>query len=133
MRPRIVGYHGEGHVVGDEASRLVETQRLRAGLDGLYAVEHVAAEFGLELRRAVHQHAAHAEVVVGPLGTIYYRAALHGHAPAVGLHMRVGLHHARLHVEVYLDAVTLAPAALDGEIALVKVALNLLSVYRDRV
>ena len=74
------------------------------------------------------------EVVVGPLCTIHHRSALYCHKSTVGLHLAIGTHRARLHVEVHAHHVTLLPLAVDGEVAVSsELALHLHSVNLDAV
>ena len=103
----------------------------RSGTLGLGVVDLVVVD-NAEGRLLAHNGTEHRlALIVGSLGTIYYRTALYSHATLVVLHVLVGNNGTYRHVKVDAHNVALLDV-LHRQIALVgcKVGIYLLAVYR---
>ena len=123
MVPRVVRNETQRDVARRQTACLVEVQQLRIGPErreriNLLLLRHEGeGRIDGELLLLVEQDAAQVEVVVGPLGAIDQRTALHADAPSVGLHTLVGLHQTGRHVEMQAHGVALLPPAVNDGIS----------------
>lgn len=133
MAPCIVRDESELHVLGNETAVVVIVEYLSVCCELVETVKKVWALYNLELRLAVHEDRENVEVIVRPLCAVNDRTTLYRDASAVCLYLVVSLHCTWLHVEVNAYNVTLLPCAVDAEVTVLELALNLLAVYGDAV
>ena len=119
MAPGVIGDERQLLVAHGKLTLLVEVERLGVGRqrdDGRASYLSLAQA---ELRFLTDEGREHVELIIRMLSTIDQRATLDGNHAAVGLHLVVGTHDARLHVEVQLNLVALLPAAGDVHVAII--------------
>ena len=127
MTPGVVGDEFQLHILGSQASLLVERERLGVGGErcqmvgvGTVVGGEVEVLVGqhLKSRLLVDEYAHDVEVVVDSLGAIHQRSALYGNHAAIGFNALQSSDGARLHIEVQAHHIALLPLAVDGQVAI---------------
>lgn len=128
VSPCIIRYHCQRLVGSHETSFVIISERLHRERHLIHSSKQPGTRNDIEFRHQWQQHSVYTEVVVGPLGTVHKRSALHGNTSAVVCDRIMGFHCADRHVEMYSHRITLLPLAVDDKIAVAQLAADFITI-----